>query len=145
MKSTLALLAPLVLVGLGACATSQAPAPAPGSAFPPMTSGAGKTTTTMMGLGHLPDSLSAEQRAQVEEIALDLRDRQRALMRQMHAYAAPQSGGGGSAQDEQVARSELAALHREMLENTIAARRRIEALLTPEQRQEWRRGWAPAR
>jgi len=143
MKRILALLAPLVLVGLGACSSNQPPSLAPGSAVPPMTSGAGKTTT-MMGLGHLPGDLSAEQRAQVDEIALDLRDRQRALMRQMHAYAAPQSGGA-SAPDEQAARSELARLHREMLENTIAARRRIEALLTPEQRQEWRRGSAPAR
>ena len=144
MKSTLALLAPLVLVGLGACSATQPPSPAPGSAVPPMASGAGKTTTTMMGLGHLPDSLSAEQRAQVEQIARDLRDRQRALMRQMHAHAVPQSGGA-SVQDEQAARRELEGLHREMLENTIAARRRIEALLTPEQRQEWRRAWAPAR
>jgi len=144
MKSTLALLAPLVLVGLGACSTTQTAAPAPGCAFPPTPSGAGKTTTTMMGLGHLPDSLSAEQRAQVDEIALDLRDRQRALMRQMHAYAAPQPGGA-SVQDEQAARRELEGLHREMLEKTIAARRRIEALLTPEQRLEWRRAGTPAR
>ena len=147
MRSNLALAGALVLVGLGACSAYGPGSEAgrygmePGMGHP---LGRAPTTTTMMGLGHLPDGLSEEQRAQVESIALDLRHRQSALMQQMHRPAAARADAPPF--DEQAARREVdtqAELHREMLENTIEARRRVDAVLTPQQREEWRRAWAP--
>ena len=148
MRSNLALAGALVLVGLGACSahgpTSKRPGDdmerglTPGMGRP---LGRGPTTTTMLGLGHLPDSLSAEQRAQVDIIVLDLGHRQAALMQQMNRRAALRAEGAAP-MDEQAERREIdtqARLHRALLDNTIEARRQVEALLTPEQREEWRR------
>lgn len=110
MKGNLTLLGALVLVGLAACS-----AYGPGSTMqgygmgPGMTPGIGPALVAAPGasvleLGELPASLSARQRAQVEEIARDLQ--------------------------------------RETLESTAAARKRIDTVLTAEQRQEWRRSGA---
>jgi Spy/CpxP family protein refolding chaperone len=152
MKGNLAWLGALLLVALGACSAYGPAAHGDGYGMEPgQAQGMGRpqiassTTTTMMGIGHLPSSLSAEQRVQVEEIGIDLRRRQLALMQEMHRTA---SVGPDAPPpfDEQAARRDvdlLAGLHRQLLENTIDARRRIDALLTPDQREEWRRAWAP--
>ncbi|NNU42291.1 hypothetical protein [Ramlibacter montanisoli] len=111
MRSNLTLLGALVVVGLGACS-----AYGPGSMMqeygmgPGMTPGMPRSLhaapgSTMLALGPLPASLSAQQRAQVDAIAHDLR--------------------------------------RETMERTTEARRRVDAVLTAEQREEWRRAQAP--
>lgn len=154
MKSNLALAGALVLVGLGACSAYLPATQAQGYGMEPgLTPGMGRplgpavTGTTMMGLAHLPDSLSEEQRAEVARIARELRERQVALMQQMRRPATVREDASPPF-DEQAARREIdaqAGLHRELLENTIAARRRVDALLTPQQREEWRQAWARRR
>jgi Spy/CpxP family protein refolding chaperone len=92
----------------------------------------------MGGWGNIPD-LTADQRTKVEAIRRDLRNRQFALMDQMHDQwrAAPMYRNGQF--DEQAARRAYEAtekLHRQMFENRLDAQKRIDALLTPAQRQQ---------
>lgn len=97
----------------------------------------------MMG-GHdlnIPD-LTNEQRAQIAEIQQELHRKQSALMGQVHEQGR-QSGGGmhGGPLDEQAARKHydaMSAIHKQMFENSLEARKRIDSLLTPQQREQLR-------
>jgi Spy/CpxP family protein refolding chaperone len=93
------------------------------------------------GWGVLPNDLSAEQRGKIAEIQRELRKQQWPLMEQMQD-AMWDSGSGP--QDEQAERREydrVAALQKQMFDNMLAARKRMEAVLTPEQREQMRKAW----
>jgi Spy/CpxP family protein refolding chaperone len=86
--------------------------------------------------GGLPN-LSAEQQGQLAEIHREMRARQWPLMQKMHEvmWADPA--------DDQAARANYdsaAALHKQMFDNMLDARKRIDGVLTPEQRAQMRRG-----
>jgi Spy/CpxP family protein refolding chaperone len=112
-----------------------------------MGGGYGMGLGMMGGLGALPSGLSAEQRTRIGEVQQDLRRKQWALMQQMHEIAWSRGDASPSAAplDEQAARKQydaVAAVRKQMFENTLDARKRIDAVLTPQQRQEWQGGWA---
>ena len=90
------------------------------------------------GWRNIPD-LTADQRSKIEAIRRDLRNRQFALMDQMHdqIHSTPYYRNGQF--DEQAARrsyDETEKLRRQMFENALDAHKRIDALLTPSQRQQ---------
>lgn len=89
--------------------------------------------------------LSADQRSKLAEIHADVERKQWDLMRSMHELGW-QSGAGmhGGAFDEAQARKTydaMAALRKQMFDNALDARQRIDALLTPQQREQLRRRW----
>ena len=97
-----------------------------------------------MGYGPLPADLTAEQRRQLAEIHREFRARQWPLMQQMHELMWDE----GAPSDEQAQRrayDKFAALHKQMFENRLAMRKRIDALLTPQQRESLRGGARPPR
>jgi Spy/CpxP family protein refolding chaperone len=90
------------------------------------------------GWRDIPD-LTADQRSKIDAIRRDLRNRQLTLMDQMHDQwqATPYNRSGQL--DEQAARRAYDAsekLHRQMFDNMLDAQKRIDALLTPAQRQQ---------
>lgn len=96
----------------------------------------------MMGHGPAIPDLTNEQRTQIAQIQRELHRKQWALMGQMHEHVW-QPGGAmqGGAFDEQAARQaydQMAAIRKQMFENTLDARKRIDSLLTPQQREQWR-------
>jgi Spy/CpxP family protein refolding chaperone len=91
------------------------------------------------GYGRLPD-LTPEQRSKIAEIQREYRGRQWPLMQQMHELM---WADGAAAPDEQAQRRDydkIAALQKQMFENSLESRKRIDTLLTPQQREEMRRG-----
>jgi Spy/CpxP family protein refolding chaperone len=99
------------------------------------------------GVGNLPASVSAEQRSKIAEIQRDARKRQWPLMQQMHELMWPDAAGESGAFDEQAQRRDydrMAALQKQMFDNMLDSRKRIEAVLTPQQREEMRRNPRPA-
>jgi Spy/CpxP family protein refolding chaperone len=90
------------------------------------------------GWRNIPD-LTPDQRSKIEAIRRDLRNRQSALMDQMHdrIHSTPYYHNGQF--DEQAARrsyDETEKLRRQMFENALDAHKRVDALLTPAQRQQ---------
>lgn len=97
----------------------------------------------MMGgrWGALPPDLSAEQRGKIAEIQREFRKQQWPLMQQMQETM---WDSGSGPQDEQAERREydrVAALQKQMFDNMLAARKRMDAVLTPEQREQMRKAW----
>lgn len=100
----------------------------------------------MMGGGYglrVPD-LTAEQRTKIADIHKELRRKQWALMAQMHEQMHDEGGWRagrvmpGAAVDaaaERKAYEASAVLHRQMFENALEARQRIDGVLTPRQRE----------
>lgn len=89
-------------------------------------------------------NLSAEQRDRIAAIDTDLRARQQPLVTRMHEVMAADA----EPFDEQADRAEfdqLAGLQKQMFENAVAAQRDIFSVLTPQQRDEVRRGWRVSR
>jgi Spy/CpxP family protein refolding chaperone len=91
------------------------------------------------GLGRNIPDLTTDQRNKVEAIRRDLRNRQFALMDQMHdqMHSTPYYRNGQF--DEQAARrawESTEKLRRQMFENSLDAQKHIDALLTPAQRQQ---------
>jgi Spy/CpxP family protein refolding chaperone len=87
--------------------------------------------------------LSADQRSKLAEIHADVERKQWDLMRSMHELGW-QSGMRGGAFDAAQARKTydaMAALRKQMFDNALDARQRIDAILTPQQRQQVRRAW----
>jgi Spy/CpxP family protein refolding chaperone len=83
--------------------------------------------------------LSAEQRTRIGEIQADVARRRWELMSALHAQGGPMSGGRGDAADEGEARrayEAMAAVHKQMFELHLEARRRVLELLTPAQREQ---------
>lgn len=110
--------------------------------------GMGRGGIGMMGGGYgldMPD-LTDGQRAKIADIQKEFRRKQWALMGQMHEQMSDQgwhSGRGmhGSAFDgpaERKAYDTMAALRKQMFENSLEARQRIDSVLTPQQREQWR-------
>jgi Spy/CpxP family protein refolding chaperone len=100
----------------------------------------------MMGGWGYPADLSADQRSKIAELRQEFQKKQWALMQQLHTlmWSANAPGTAGGAFDEQAARKNYdgsAALHKQMFENAIDFRKRMDAVLTPQQRDEMRRGW----
>ena len=87
----------------------------------------------------IPD-LTSEQRAKVAEIQKELRTKQWALMRSMHELAFNQGDAYRDGKlDEQAARKAFDAmtdLRKQMFENSLEARKRMDDVLTPQQRKE---------
>jgi Spy/CpxP family protein refolding chaperone len=92
------------------------------------------------GWGGLPADLTADQLAQVTAIQREMRARQWPLAQQMHELM---WAGGERSFDESAERRDyerVSALHKQMFDNMLEARRRIDAVLTPQQREQLRRG-----
>lgn len=86
--------------------------------------------------------LSAEQRGKIKQAQQDFWKKQWPLMQQMHSA----SWDGDTELDDQAARKNyeaVAGLHKQMFENQLELRKRINAVLTPQQREALRRGSAP--
>jgi Spy/CpxP family protein refolding chaperone len=99
------------------------------------------------GIRSLPASLSAEQRTKIAEIQRDVRKRQWPLMQQMQELMWNDGTAEPAALDEQAQRRDydrIAALQKQMFETMLESRKRIEAVLTPQQREEMQRRPRPA-
>jgi Spy/CpxP family protein refolding chaperone len=89
--------------------------------------------------------LSPEQRAKIADIQQEAAQQRWQLMERMHAAGGPmyQAFSGGEF-DEQAARKAydaMAEARKQMFEASLEARKRINAVLTPEQREQLRRGY----
>lgn len=89
------------------------------------------------GWGHL--DLTKDQRNKIYAIHRDLREKQFALMDRMHDSMQSVSFYRDGKFDEQAARNAYAAaekIHRQMFDNMLEAQKRVDAVLTPQQRQQ---------
>jgi Spy/CpxP family protein refolding chaperone len=94
----------------------------------------------MGGYGYgLPD-LTSEQRTKIAEIQREQRARHWPLMQQMQELMWADTAGSYDEQAQRRDYEKLAALQKQMFENSLETRKRIESVLTPQQRDEWRRG-----
>jgi len=92
--------------------------------------------------GYNPLKLTDEQRGKIADIQEDVRRKQWALMGSMHELQS--RGRGTEAPSDAEARKTYQAaadLRKQMFENSLDARKRIDAVLTKEQREQMRRGW----
>ena len=91
-----------------------------------------------------PSDLSAEQRKALWQVRQDFWKKQWPLMQAMHAAMwGGDAGDPGAAFDEQAARRAYEAasgVRKQMFENMLEMRKRSDAILTPKQREELRRG-----
>ena len=62
-------------------------------------------------------------------------------MQQMHKLAWVDGPGATDEQAERGRFDAMTALRKQMFENRLAMRKRIDGVLTPQQREEWRRGY----
>lgn len=93
----------------------------------------------MMGPGWGNLNLTRDQRDKIYAIHRDLREKQFALMDRMHDSMRSVTFYREGKFDEQAARNAYAAaekIHRQMFDNMLDAQKRIDALLTPQQRQQ---------
>jgi Spy/CpxP family protein refolding chaperone len=93
----------------------------------------------MPGAGWDALTLTSDQRTRIDAIHRDLRARQSALMARMHANMHAVRAYRDGRFDEAALRSAYAEgekIHRQMFENRLDAQRQIDALLTPQQRQQ---------
>jgi Spy/CpxP family protein refolding chaperone len=93
----------------------------------------------MMGPGWSRLDLTKDQRNKIYAIHRDLREKQFALMDRMHDSMQSVSFYRNGKFDEQAARNAYATAektHRQMFENMLDAQKRVDALLTPQQRQQ---------
>lgn len=95
----------------------------------------------MMGGGYGPGytalNLTDEQRKKIDAIQEEVWSRQGELMGRMHAQSYRMHDFGKS--DDAAARKafdEMAVAHKQMFETRLEARKRIDAVLTPEQRKQ---------
>ena len=94
--------------------------------------------------GYGVSDLTADQRKRIDEARQDFWKKQWPIMQQMHSTMWNTDQDPGAPFDEQAARrgyDSVAALQKQMFENSIEMRKRIDAVLTPKQREELRRGW----
>ena len=98
----------------------------------------------MGGYGYGLD-LSAEQRAKISEIQQEVAQKRWDLMGRLHQQGGPMAEAFGPGPiDEQSARKAYDAMadaHKQMFDLSLQARKRIEAVLTSEQREQLQRGW----
>jgi Spy/CpxP family protein refolding chaperone len=92
-------------------------------------------------------NLSDEQRGKVRDIQRDMQRKQFALMNSMHELRwQAEDQARGPEFDEAAARKLYeagAAIHKQMFEARLEAHKRLEAVLTKEQREELRKAWRP--
>jgi Spy/CpxP family protein refolding chaperone len=95
----------------------------------------------MMGGGYGPGyaalNLTDEQRKKIDAIQEEVWSKQGELMGRMHAQSYRMHDFGKA--DDATARKafdEMAAAHKQMFETRLEARKRIDAVLTPEQRKQ---------
>lgn len=114
-----------------------------GAGYGPGMMGGGGYGPGMMGAwAALPQDLTPEQRTRIEQVQREYAQRQSPLMQQMHSAMWGDGTPGSGAFDEQGARREydtVAALQKQMFENMVAMRRDVDAVLTPQQREDMRR------
>ena len=89
------------------------------------------------GPGYAALNLTDEQRKKIDAIQEEVWSKQGALMGRMHAqsYRMHDFGKGDDATARK-AYDEMAAAHKQMFETRLEARKRIDAVLTPEQRKQ---------
>ncbi|MDH5578984.1 MAG: Spy/CpxP family protein refolding chaperone, partial [Betaproteobacteria bacterium] len=96
------------------------------------------------GYGYGVD-LSPEQRAKIAEIQREFGRKQWELMEKMHEEGGPMYQAFGSgAFDEKAARKayqDMADAQKQMFDAQLEVRKKIDAVLTPEQREQMNRGW----
>jgi len=96
------------------------------------------------GYGYGVD-LSPEQRAKIADVQQEFGRKQWGLMEKMHEEGGPMYQAFGSgAFDEKAARNAYQAMadaQKQMFEAQLQARKKIDAVLTPEQREQMARGW----
>lgn len=89
--------------------------------------------------------LSDEQRAKIGEAQQEFAQKHWELMGKMHQQGGPMHQAFGSgAVDEKAARKayeSMADAHKQMFELSVQTRKKIDAVLTPEQREQMQRGW----
>ena len=89
--------------------------------------------------------LSPEQRAKIADIQQELGRKQWGLMEKMHEEGGPMYQAFGSgAFDEKAARKAyetMAEAQKQMFEASLQMRKKLDAVLTPEQREQMGRGW----
>jgi Spy/CpxP family protein refolding chaperone len=93
----------------------------------------------MMGAEYGALNLTQEQRNKVYAIHRSLRDKQFALMDRMHDSMQSVNFYRDGRFDEQAARNAYASaekMHRQMFENMLDAQKQVDAVLTPQQRQQ---------
>jgi Spy/CpxP family protein refolding chaperone len=98
------------------------------------------------GPGYYSLNLSDEQRRKIADIQQEQWKKQWALMSAMHElrfkqFEAEESGKSGDA-DERKTYQAFADLRKQMFENSLETRKRVDAVLTKEQRDQLRRGWS---
>jgi Spy/CpxP family protein refolding chaperone len=92
--------------------------------------------------GYNPLKLSDEQRGKIADIQEDIQRKQWALMSSMHELQfRAQRGEAPSDAEARKLYQASADLRKQMFENSLDARKRIDAVLTKEQREQLRRGW----
>lgn len=103
--------------------------------------GGGYAAEALMGL-----DLSAEQRKQIAQIQEETAKSRWQLMGTMHSQESHMHGMFGAGPlDEAAARKafdSMAATHKATFDLSLGARKRIDAILTPDQREQLRRYWA---
>jgi Spy/CpxP family protein refolding chaperone len=94
--------------------------------------------------GYAPSDLSAAQRKALAQVRQDFWQKQWPLIQQMHAAMSnADPGEPGAAFDEQATRKAYDAVtgvRKQMFENMLEMRKQSDAVLTPKQREELRRG-----
>ena len=97
------------------------------------------------GYGGYGVDLSPEQRAKIADVQQEFGRKQWGLMEKMHEEGGPMYQAFGSgAFDEKIARKAyetMAEAQKQMFEASLQMRKKIDAVLTPEQREQMGRGW----
>jgi len=90
-------------------------------------------------------NLTSEQEEKIAKIEDDFSRRQWALMQSMQELRWGGAYGEGTFDEkaERKAFDAMAGLRKQMFDNTLEARKQIDAVLTKEQREQLRRGWGP--
>lgn len=102
----------------------------------------------MMG-GYGPEiygpDFTDEQRTKIAEIQNEFGRKQWALMEKMRAVGGTPGDGKYDEQAARKAYDAMADLRKQMFENSLEARKRMDGLLTPKQREQFGRGWGGRR
>ena len=93
------------------------------------------------GPGAYGPGFTDEQRTKLAEIQNELGRKQWALMEKMRALAGAPADGRYDEQAERKAYEATADLRKQMFENSLEAHKRMDSLLTPQQREQLNRGW----
>jgi len=85
--------------------------------------------------------LTKEQRTKIRDIQQESWKQQWPLMQQMHSAELSAESGDLDTQAERQQYETVSALHKQMFENRLDTRRKIEAVLTPKQREQLKQNW----